>query len=89
MISDLQTNFDLTDGEDVEAFLGIKFKQNNHEITMSQPGLIYSILNDINILNQEKVKTYDTSVTDPLLHKHENGEIRQEHWDYRSIMPKH
>ena len=88
MISDLQTDFDLTDEGDVEAFLGIKFKQNNHEITMSQPGLIDSILNNVNMLNQEKVKMHDTPVTAPLLHKHKNGEPRKEDWDYRSIIGK-
>ena len=86
MISGLQNDFDLTDEGDVEAFLRIKFKQNNHKSTMLQPGLIDSILNKVNILNQEKVKMYDTPVTALLLHKHINGEPLKEDWDYRSII---
>ena len=88
MISDLQTGFDLTDKGDIEAFLGIKFKQNNHKITMLQPGLIYSIPKYINILDQEKVKTHDTSVTAPLLQKQDVGGSRQKHWYYRSSLGK-
>ena len=55
---------------------------------MLQPVLIDSILNKVNILNQEKLKMHDTLVKAPLLHKHENGEIRLEDWDYRSIIGK-
>ena len=72
MISDLQTDFDLTDEGYIEDFLGIKFKQYNHEITMSQPGLINSILKDVNIIIQEKVKPHDTPVIALYLQKHED-----------------
>ena len=55
---------------------------------MSQPGLIDSILSNVNMLFQDKVKSHNTPVTDPLRHKHENREARQGHWDYRSIIGK-
>lgn len=87
MISDLQRDFDLTDEGDVEAFLGIKFQSNSKgEITMSQPGLIDSILEDVGI--QATSKMHDTPATTPLLHKHEQGATRETKWDYRSVVGK-
>ena len=53
---------------------------------MSQPGMIDFVLNNVNMLNQEKINMHDT--TAPLLHKHKNGEQRKEDWDYRSIIGK-
>ena len=55
MISDLQIDFDLTDEGDVEAFLGIKFQSNSKgEVTMSQPGIIDAILEDVSIQTTSK-----------------------------------
>ena len=53
MISDLQTDFDLTDEGDIESFLSIKFKQNNNKITMSQPELINYIINNVNMIKMQ------------------------------------
>jgi len=87
LITDLQMEFDLTDEGGVEAFLGIKFDHHeNGTITMSQPGLTKSILEDVGIQNDSN--THDTPATSPLLHKHENGAKRKWDWDYRSIIGK-
>ena len=87
MITDLQKDFDLTDEGDVEAFLGIKIEHHtNGDISMSQPGLIDSILNDVGLKHDSKTK--NTPATYPLLHKHENGAEREDNWDYRSIIGK-
>ena len=87
MITELQKDFDLTDEGDVEAFLGIKIEHHtNGDISMSQPGLIDSILNDVGLKHDSKTK--NTPATYPLLHKHENGAEREDNWDYRSIIGK-
>ena len=87
MISDLQKDFDLTDEGDVEAFLGIKFQSNSKgEITISQPGLIDSILEDVSI--QATSNMHDTPVTAPLPDKHKQGATRETKWDYRSRVGK-
>jgi hypothetical protein len=87
LISSLSESYCLEDQGDLHDYLGIhieKDKSSGH-ITMSQPGLIESILNNLNLHLTSNSKT---TPADSILHADRNGVPRQETWNYRSVIGK-
>ncbi len=87
LIQSLSSTFLLQDEGDVSAFLGVQIAKNplTKTITLTQPGLIQQIINDVGITKFAKGK--DTPV-DSILHSDPNGASRTETWNYRSIIGK-
>ena len=91
-ISDLRKAepcFNMEDQGTVNDFLGIQVKhKQNGEITLTQPQLIASILNDLH-LNKNNVHTRKTpSLSTILLHKDANGQPMTNEFNYRSVIGK-
>ena len=93
LIEELKHNgFLLKDEGDAHDFLGVTIQRDdtNHSITMTQTGLIDSILTDLGLTsNDERVKTKDTP-SSQILHPDKDGADRLESdkWGYRSIIGK-
>ena len=66
-INDLKERFDLEDMGNVTNFLGVKVEKVDNKITLTQPKLIHSILNDLSLLQNNKVNSL-TALTLRLLH---------------------
>ena len=87
MIADIKQDFDLTDEGDVNAFLGVQIGHNRDgSITMSQPGLIEQVIEDVNLINNSN--KHDTPALNKPLLKHEHDKPYNEDWSYRSLVGK-
>ena len=84
-----EPRFNMEDQGTVNDFLGIQVKhKQNGEITLTQPQLIASILNDLH-LNKNNVNTRKTpSLSTILLHKDANGQPMTNEFNYRSVIGK-
>jgi hypothetical protein len=71
----------------VNAFLGVQINKDacTKTITLTQPALIQQVLQDIGITPSSKGK--DTPV-DAILYADSDGPVRQEKWNYRSVIGK-
>jgi hypothetical protein len=87
LIQQLSQTYILEDQGRVQDYLGIRITKDtaSKTITMAQPGLIESILNDLHITNNSKPK--DTPALGILYPDH-NGYPRQESWNFRSLIGK-
>jgi hypothetical protein len=87
LIKNLSTTYLLEDQGDVHDYLGIHITKDSTSktISMTQPGLIESILQDLNITSNH-VTAYTPS--DSILYPDKDGIPRKESWNYRSIIGK-
>jgi transposase InsO family protein len=87
LIADLSALYKLEDQGDVHDYLGIRIEKDNttKTISMTQTGLIESIIQDLNLETSSNTKT---TPSDSILHSDSNGEPRQESWHYRSVIGK-
>jgi hypothetical protein len=87
LIKSLSTTYLLEDHGSFNDYLGICInKDSAYQTThMAQPGLIESILHDLNLLHDSKTK--DTSALG-ILHPDHYGHPCQETWNYRSVIDK-
>lgn len=85
-ISELKSlSFELTDEEEFNSFLGIKIdKDGNGNITMTQRGLLYTIIKSVGLENYSK--QHQTPAISPPLQKHEGSSDFDEVWSYRSLI---
>ena len=68
MITDIKKCFDLTDEEDVDAFLGVKIDNNEDvALTFSQPGLIQQVIDDVNL--EHEYKTFNNPELSEIIRK--------------------
>ena len=88
-LSKAEPRFNMEDQGTVNDFLGIQGKhKQNGEITLTQPQLIASILNDLH-LNKNNANTRKTpSLSTILLHKDANGPPMTNEFNYRSVIGK-
>jgi len=87
LITSLSEIFLLQDQDDIHDYLGVRVTKDAHTktITIQQPGLIQSILQDLNLLHDSKPK--DTPSLG-ILHPDRSGAPRQDTWNYRSVIGK-
>jgi hypothetical protein len=87
LLKNLSTTYLLEDQGNVQDYLGIHIckDQMSKTITMTQTGLIESIIKDLGLNNTSNTKT---TPSDSILYPDTNGLPRQETWNYRSIIGK-
>jgi hypothetical protein len=87
LIRNLSQTFLLEDQGSVHDYLGIRIVKDpaNKSISMTQPGLIESVLADLNLLHNSKSK--DTPSVG-ILYPDRDGIPRQDSWIYRSVIGK-
>jgi hypothetical protein len=88
-ITDIGSIFDVTSQERVNDFLGVIITRNEQQrnVTLTQPQLIDSILQDLN-LNQTSNGRNLPSITTQVLHRHEGSEPHDNSFHYRSVIGK-
>ena len=89
-IKSLSNQFSLKDKGEVNDFLGIRIERDvaNGRVTLTQPGLIQTILQDLNLTGtSEKVQPCATHST-TVLHPDKDGPPREESWNYCSVLGK-
>jgi len=88
LLRNLSQTFLLEDQGSVQDYLGIRIIKDplNKSISMSQPGLIESVLADLNLL-QDQTKHKDTPSVG-ILYPDRDGIQRQDSWNYRSVIGK-
>ena len=88
LIQDLQSQFTLTEEEDVSAYLGVQMEIDKDEntVTMSQPYLIERIIKLLDSSITEANVKNTPAVYKEILHKDENGAERRQSWNYRSAI---
>ena len=84
-ISSIKKNFDITEEGDIEEYLGIQIDHESGFMRMSQPNLINRIINAIPGMDKANPKPIPMSPT-LIMTKDINGKIRQEDWNYRSLI---
>jgi hypothetical protein len=87
LINNLSNTYLLEDQGDVNDYLGINITKDNttKAVKMTQPGLIESIIADVNL--DSNSKTANTP-SDSILHPDPNRSPRQDSWNYRSVIGK-
>jgi len=87
LIKTLNETYLLEDQGTVSDYLGIRISKNasTKEITMTQPGLIDSILQDLHLPTGSHTK--DTPAMG-ILHPDRQGHPREDKWNYRSLIGK-
>ena len=84
----LRANFKLTEEGDIADYLGLKVTRlSTNIISLTQPQLISSILQDLNFSKNTKSKNTPAASTH-LLQRDPDGELFDKHWDYRSVIGK-
>jgi len=81
----------MKDEGEVKDFLGIRVSCNPQQgtITLTQPGLIDSILQDLGLLNAESKKVQPKyTPASSILHPDNDGLPREETWHYHSVIGK-
>jgi Reverse transcriptase (RNA-dependent DNA polymerase) len=92
-MSDLSSKFEIEDEGAIDDYLGVKISKGDEPGTfkLTQPHLIDSILEDLQLLNHGKTasKPADTPATfDNRLHKDIDGKPFDYPWEYRSVIGK-
>ena len=89
IISDLQGELRMEDQGDLEDYLGVNIKREaDNTFKLSQPHLIQSILNDLN-LDKDNVKGCSTpALSSRILHADLEGEPFDEQFNYRRVVGK-
>jgi Reverse transcriptase (RNA-dependent DNA polymerase) len=92
-LTDLASKFEIEDEGAIDDYLGVKIVKSDKDGTfqLTQPHLINSILEDLQLINHGKTasKTADTPATfENKLHKDVDGPKFDYPWDYRSIIGK-
>ena len=87
-MSDLSSKFEITDEGDIDEYLGVKVTRlDDGRITLTQPHLIVSIIQDLGF--KENTKGKDTPAPSTAnLNRDASGEDHNEQWDYRSVIGK-
>jgi hypothetical protein len=88
LIHNLSQTFLLEDQGSVQDYLGIRITKDpiNKSISMTQPGLIESVLADLNLL-QDQARSKDTP-SDGILYPDRDGIQHQDSWNYCSVIGK-
>jgi hypothetical protein len=89
IIDDLRAQFNITDEEEIDTYLGIKISRPTSTTIelMKQPHLIQQILDDLGM--KRNTKTKDKAVPSSMILRRDlDGKPFVEEWDYRSIMGK-
>jgi hypothetical protein len=87
-ILEMKSVFDLTDEGELSDYLGIKIQRlPDGRITLTQPHLIASIINDLKFVKNTKAKDIP-ALSSAILQRDLDGEEFDEHWDYRSVIGK-
>ena len=87
-IKDMGSIFNLTDEGDISDYLGIKVtKFSDGRISPTQPHLLDIIIADLNFASNTKAKEIP-AISSQILQRDLDGDIFQEHWDFRSIIGK-
>lgn len=84
-ITCLRKRYAITDEENMEEYLGIKLEHTGDSIRMSQPLLIERIIDAVPGMRKANPVKYP-ALPSVILTKDENGNIRREHWNYRSLI---
>jgi Reverse transcriptase (RNA-dependent DNA polymerase) len=92
-MTDMQSMFDVQDEGELSDYLGVKVNQHaDGSIEFTQPQLIDSILEDLNLLDHGgmgRSKPADTPCKhDSKMNGDEGGKIFDYHWMYRSVIGK-
>jgi hypothetical protein len=87
LIMHLSETFHLEDQGTVHDYLGIRIQTDSStkSISMTQTGLIESIISDVGLSSDSNTKT---TLSDSILYPDTNGIPRQESWNYRSVIGK-
>ena len=92
VIADLRKEFVLEDEGEIKDFLGVRVVNDraNGTITMTQEGLIASVLKQVGLPVEEDKRTVQPKFTpaDGILHADTVGQERQLPWNYRSVIGK-
>jgi Reverse transcriptase (RNA-dependent DNA polymerase) len=88
-ISDIGSIFEITHQPKVDDFLGVKVTRNEttNEVTLTQPHLIKSILDDLGLKSNSNIRAIP-ALSSKLLSKHNNSSPHSEGWHYRSVIGK-
>jgi hypothetical protein len=87
VIAALSNTYNLQDEGDISACLGVQVTKdpNNDTITLTQPGLIGQVIQDVGLTDFSKG---EETPADSLLHADKDGAPRHESWNYPSIIGK-
>jgi hypothetical protein len=87
LVASLSELYKLEDQGDVHDYLGLRIEKDptNKLLTMTQTGLIESIIHDLNLANDSNTKN---TPSDSILYPDHHGAPRQESWNYRSVIGK-
>ena len=87
LIASLSELYKLEDQGDVHDYLGLRIEKDptNKHLTMTQTGLIESIIHDLNLANDSNTKN---TPSDSILYPDHHGAPCQESWNYRSVIGK-
>jgi Reverse transcriptase (RNA-dependent DNA polymerase) len=87
-IADIATLFEITCKDTVSDFLGVNIsRHDDNEITLSQPKIIQTILDDLNLKEDSNTLPIPAPST-RILHAHKDSTQHKESWHYRSIIGK-
>jgi Reverse transcriptase (RNA-dependent DNA polymerase) len=87
-IADISSKFSIPSKDSVSDFLGVHIeRRNNNIIEMTQPTLIQSILDDLE-LKEDSNTTQLPALSTRILHAHHDSEAHAEIWHYRSLIGK-
>jgi Reverse transcriptase (RNA-dependent DNA polymerase) len=88
-ILDIASIFEITSKESVDDFLGVKTTRNetNRTVTLTQPQLITSILNDLK-LSKKSNDRHLPALVDTILHQYIHETDHTEDWSFRSVIGK-
>lgn len=88
-IKDIGEKFEITNKESVDDFLGVKIIRDevNGTLTLTQPQLINSILDDLG-LDEKSNSRLIPALSTKILQKYETSAPHNEEWHYRSVIGK-
>jgi Reverse transcriptase (RNA-dependent DNA polymerase)/GAG-pre-integrase domain len=88
-IDNIGNRFVITSNDRVNDFLGVNIAINERDgiITFTQPQLIKSILYDLGLKEESKIK-YTPAVANNILHEFKDSTNHVETWNYRSVIGK-
>jgi hypothetical protein len=88
-ITDIGKRFEITTSETVDSFLGVKIirSQDGDKISFSQPQLIDSIIDDLNLDGQSNERSLP-ALTTKIMQPFEGNPLHSEDWHYRSLIGK-
>jgi Reverse transcriptase (RNA-dependent DNA polymerase) len=87
-IADIASLFEITSKESVSDYLGVNIdRQDEKTVTLSQPKLIQTILDDLG-LKEDSITLPMPAPSTQVLHAYANSNPHKEDWHYRSIIGK-